>query len=104
MVASWVMSVAVAVASLASVTAGVVPGGLDRVAGQPGGRSGSFVLGADGAYADGEARTAWHVIEGSETSELTGLRGSGLAVAAAGPGGPSRSTTSSADRGTPSAG
>lgn len=61
--------------------------GLDRVAGQLGGRSGSFVLRADGAYADGEARTTWNVIDGSGTGELTGLRGSGLAVAAAGPGG-----------------
>jgi hypothetical protein len=61
--------------------------GLEQVTGQLGGRSGHFVLRTEGVYADGEARTIWHVIEGSGTGELTGLRGAGLAVAASGPGG-----------------
>jgi hypothetical protein len=61
--------------------------GLERIEGQLASRSGSFVLLTGGAYADGEARTTWHVVEGSGTGELTGLRGEGLAVAASGPGG-----------------
>ena len=61
--------------------------GLDHVTGQLGGRSGSFVVRTDGAYANGEARTSWHVVEGSGTGELAGLRGEGLAVAVSGPGG-----------------
>ncbi|MGO9082461.1 MAG: DUF3224 domain-containing protein [Streptosporangiaceae bacterium] len=61
--------------------------GLDRMVGQLDGRPGSFVLLSRGAYSGGEARTAWQVVEGSGTGELAGLRGTGSAVAASGPGG-----------------
>lgn len=61
--------------------------GLERIVGELGGRSGSFVLLASGAYAGGEARTTWHVIDGSGTGDLAGLSGEGMAVAASGPGG-----------------
>lgn len=61
--------------------------GLERVVGELGGRSGSFVLRTGGAFEGGEARTTWQVIEGSGTGELTGLRGRGEAIAASGPGG-----------------
>lgn len=61
--------------------------GLDRMVGELAGRSGSFVLLSRGAYADGTARTAWQVVDGSGTGELAGLRGTGSAVAASGPGG-----------------
>ena len=62
--------------------------GLERVVGRLGGRSGSFVLHANGAFEDGAARTAVQVVAGSGTGELRGLRGTGTAVAASGqPGG-----------------
>jgi hypothetical protein len=59
--------------------------GLERITGQLGGRSGSFVVLASGAYADGEAKTTWQVVEGSGTGDLAGLRGQGSAAAASGP-------------------
>src|ERR1019366_1157095 len=52
------------------------------------GRSGSFVLLSTGAYADGEAKTSWQVVEGSGTGDLAGLRGQGSSVAASGLGEP----------------
>jgi hypothetical protein len=55
--------------------------GLERITGQLAGRSGAFVLRTEGSYSDGEARTSMHVIEGSGTGELAGLRGTGQAVA-----------------------
>ena len=61
--------------------------GLERITGQLAGRSGSFVLLSTGAYADGEAKTSWQVVEGSGTGDLAGLRGQGSSVAASGPGG-----------------
>jgi Protein of unknown function (DUF3224) len=61
--------------------------GLERIVGTLAGRSGSFVLRAEGAYEGGKATTRWHVIEGSGTGELTGLRGEGSSVAAAATGG-----------------
>jgi Protein of unknown function (DUF3224) len=61
--------------------------GLDLMTGQLGGRSGTFVLRSDGAYEGGEAKTSWHIIEGSGTGELTGLRGTGRSVASSTPGG-----------------
>ena len=59
--------------------------GLDRVVGRLGGWSGSFVVLGTGEYADGEARTSWRVVGGSGTGELTGLRGTGTAVATSEP-------------------
>jgi Protein of unknown function (DUF3224) len=61
--------------------------GYQRVSGHLGSRPGSFVVRADGSFADGVARTAWRVIEGSCTGELAGLRGSGEAVTTSGAGG-----------------
>lgn len=59
--------------------------GFQRVQGELAGVDGSFVVRADGEYADGEARSRWQVIEGSGTGGLAGLTGSGEAVAAATP-------------------
>ena len=62
--------------------------GLQRFTGQIAGRSGTFVMIADGGYDGGEARSTWRVIPGSGTGELAGLAGSGVSVAGAGqPGG-----------------
>ena len=59
--------------------------GLQRFTGELGGRSGSFVMIADGGYGGGEARSAWRVIPGSGTGGLAALRGSGQSVASATP-------------------
>jgi len=59
--------------------------GFQRVAGRLGGADGSFVVRADGEFVDGEARSRWQVIEGSGTGDLTGISGSGSAVATATP-------------------
>ena len=62
--------------------------GLQRMTGQVGGRDGTFVVLADGTFEGGTATTRWQVIAGSGTGDLTGLTGSGEAVAASGnPGG-----------------
>jgi Protein of unknown function (DUF3224) len=55
--------------------------GMQRVSGELAGIAGSFVVQADGVFADGEARSRWQVIEGSGTGGLEGLTGTGLAVA-----------------------
>ena len=59
--------------------------GLQRVTGQLGGRDGTFVLQADGTFADGEARSRWQIVAGSGTGDLMALRGSGSAVATSDP-------------------
>lgn len=59
--------------------------GLQRMTGQVGGRAGSFVLQADGGFADGEARSRWQIVDGSGTGDLAKLRGTGSAVASTGP-------------------
>jgi hypothetical protein len=59
--------------------------GMQRMAGQLAGRDGSFVLQADGEFADGEARSRWQIVPGSGTGELAGLTGSGKSVATASP-------------------
>jgi hypothetical protein len=51
--------------------------GYERIVGSLGGRSGSFVLRAEGTWEDGVARTRWTVVPGSATGELEGLRGEG---------------------------
>jgi Protein of unknown function (DUF3224) len=62
--------------------------GLEHMAGRLGGRSGGFVLRAEGAFENGAARTTWHVVPGSGSGDLRGLRGTGTAVAESGqPGG-----------------
>jgi Protein of unknown function (DUF3224) len=62
--------------------------GLERFVGQIGGRSGSFVLRADGAFDGGAATTTWQVVDGSGAGGLHGIRGTGKAVAESGqPGG-----------------
>jgi hypothetical protein len=59
--------------------------GMQRVDGTLAGLEGSFVLQADGEFADGAARSRWQIIEGSGTGGLAGLTGSGSAVATAEP-------------------
>jgi hypothetical protein len=61
--------------------------GMQRMAGQLAGREGSFVLQADGEFADGEARSRWQIVAGSGTGELAGLTGSGTSLATASPAG-----------------
>lgn len=51
--------------------------GLERVVGQIGNRSGSFVWQSEGTFAEGAANTTWTVVPGSGTGDLTGLRGEG---------------------------
>lgn len=59
--------------------------GIQRVSGQLGGVDGSFVVQADGEFADGTASSHWEVIEGSGTGGLAGLTGRGDATATATP-------------------
>ncbi len=59
--------------------------GIQRVQGQLAGAEGSFVVLADGEFVAGEARSRWQVIEGSGTGGLSGLTGTGQAVATATP-------------------
>jgi hypothetical protein len=61
--------------------------GLQHFTGQLAGRSGTFVMVADGTFSEGEARSGWQVIPGSATGGLAGLRGTGTAVASSGPDG-----------------
>jgi Protein of unknown function (DUF3224) len=51
--------------------------GLERVVGQLGGKSGSFVLQRTGVFESGEAKESYSVVPGSGTGELQGLRGEG---------------------------
>jgi Protein of unknown function (DUF3224) len=53
---------------------------LMRVTGALDGRSGSFVLEGHGTYDGTTARVEHHVIDGSGTGELAGLRGTGESV------------------------
>jgi len=55
--------------------------GHHRVLGRLRGRSGSFVLQANGTFDGTEARTEFEVIPGSGTGELDGIAGSGSAAA-----------------------
>jgi Protein of unknown function (DUF3224) len=61
--------------------------GFQRTIGELGGRSGSFVVRADGSYEDGQARTIWQIVDGSATGDLRGLRGTGSAITTGGSGG-----------------
>jgi Protein of unknown function (DUF3224) len=51
--------------------------GLQRVVGQLGDRSGTFVLQTTGSFDGKEAKGEWSVLAGSGTDALAGLRGSG---------------------------
>lgn len=59
--------------------------GLQQVTARIAGRSGTCVMFADGAFADGAASGTWRVIPGSGTGGLAGLRGSGTSVATSTP-------------------
>ena len=59
--------------------------GLQHFTGTLGGRSGSFVARADGAFDGTEARSEWTVLPGSGTGDLEGLRGTGVASATSTP-------------------
>jgi hypothetical protein len=59
--------------------------GYQQMTGQLAGRTGGFVLRADGEFVNGEARSRWEVVDGTGTGELAGLTGSGSAVASATP-------------------
>ena len=59
--------------------------GYQQMTGTLDGRDGGFVVRGDGEYAGGEAKTRWQVVEGSGTGALTGLSGTGEAVATATP-------------------
>jgi hypothetical protein len=55
--------------------------GYQRLQGRIGDKEGTFVLQGLGQFDGAEARTRVEVVPGNSTGELTGLRGSGLAVA-----------------------
>jgi hypothetical protein len=55
--------------------------GYQRIEGRIGDREGTFVLQGLGEYDGAEARTRLVVVPGNSTGDLSGLRGSGLAVA-----------------------
>jgi hypothetical protein len=55
--------------------------GYQRLQGRVGDKEGTFVLQGLGQFDGTEARTRVEVVPGNSTGELTGLRGSGLAVA-----------------------
>jgi hypothetical protein len=59
--------------------------GLQQVTARIAGRSGTCVMVADGAFADGAASGTWRVIPGSGTAGLAGLTGSGTSVATSTP-------------------
>jgi hypothetical protein len=61
--------------------------GFQHTSGKLAGRNGSFVLRADGTFEGGEARTDWHVVDGTGTGDLQGLRGNGTATSTGGSGG-----------------
>lgn len=56
--------------------------GLERVEGSVDGCAGSFVIRHDVAYSADGIADSWHVVEGSGTGELAGLRGTGTAAGA----------------------
>jgi hypothetical protein len=58
--------------------------GIEQITGALAGKAGSFVVQAQGTFADGVADTSWFVVPGSGTGELAGLRGEGTAKAAQG--------------------
>jgi Protein of unknown function (DUF3224) len=61
--------------------------GFERIVGTLHGRTGSFVVRADGAFDGTVATSTWTVVEGSGAGELRGLRGVGESAAPHGPNG-----------------
>src|SRR5258708_39331185 len=61
--------------------------GFQHTAGKLGGRKGSFVLRADGAFSGGQALTDWQGVDGSAAGQRRGLRGTGAAGNTGGRGG-----------------
>jgi hypothetical protein len=61
--------------------------GFQRMTGTVAGKSGSFVLRADGDFSGGVATTVWEIVPGSATGDLAGLAGRGQAVSDSPPGG-----------------
>jgi Protein of unknown function (DUF3224) len=59
--------------------------GMQLVNGQLAGVDGSFVVQAEGEFADGEARSRWKIVDGSGTGGFAGLTGTGSAVATSTP-------------------
>ena len=55
--------------------------GMELVQGDVNGKSGSFVIQHVGTYDSGGARSAWSIVPGSGTGELTGISGKGNYVA-----------------------
>ena len=51
--------------------------GLERIVGEIGGRTGSFVLQRTGVFEDGQAKESYAVVAGSGTGGLRGFRGDG---------------------------
>lgn len=51
--------------------------GLERIVGQVGGRTGTFVLQRTGLFEGGQAKESYSVIPGSATGDLQGLLGDG---------------------------
>ena len=51
--------------------------GLERVVGRIGNKTGTFVLQRIGTFDSGQAKESYHVIPGSATGDLRGLRGDG---------------------------
>lgn len=51
--------------------------GMERFVGRLGEREGSFALEISGTFANGVVEAEWHVVSGSGTGELRGLRGDG---------------------------
>jgi hypothetical protein len=55
--------------------------GVELITGRLAGLAGSFAVRGNGGFAGHVATTEWQIVEGSGTGELSGLRGSGTAVA-----------------------
>jgi uncharacterized protein DUF3224 len=51
--------------------------GLERITGNVGGKTGTFVLQRTGVFENGQAKESYSVLPGSATGELHGLRGEG---------------------------
>jgi Protein of unknown function (DUF3224) len=58
--------------------------GLQRITGSVGGRSGAFVVAAEGDHDGASSKITWTVIAGSGTGDLAGITGTGRMVAPGG--------------------
>lgn len=59
--------------------------GLQRITGELGGRSGSFVIEATGDFDGASSRGSWSVVPATGTGDLTGISGTGTFDAPGGP-------------------